>query len=610
MLELFVILFAVVSRIIFQLISAKLDYSPLALSAAYFFCYLFMLLERLIVPVATLFMFSSIGVWQIVFRKKLSRISFVVLCALPEAFILADVFRKRIFFISGAMRYYESNLVFVLYLFSLVFFSAGIVLLCRYWKCIPQIKKTVAIIIYAFNLAFALVQYLWPGMQVEMFVVSISAYLILLFTQRPELLMDHAVNAKNSASFEEECRRLFALSVSRRMILVRILNTKNISLYIGQDNYSKFLRYFSDSLRSVVSGHRGEFDIYYPGESLFAVCAESAGGKDMETLARNISKDLQRKTELLGFELYPELSVCVLSLPDDIGSWDYFEYFTRNFHKIIGKTERPVVIRDVAGTTDFKVKSGIDRILRDAFVQGRFEVFFMPVWGIKEKRFVCAEALVRLKDSVYGYVSPSVFLPAAENNGLVYKIGNIVFENVCRFIAGGEFKRMGLEYIEVRLSKAQCARTDLVDTVLECLNVYGVSPGQIRLEITENSGDFNPVLAEQNINSLYRMGILFALDDYGTGYSNIKKVTSFPLSAVKLDRLFIDGGESSVMLNVIKDTVRMMKRLDMEVCVDGVEDEKTALLAERIGCDFAQGSFYSRPMPEKQLADFMADGRA
>lgn len=604
-LELVVMLTAVLARIIFQLISAKLDYSPLALSAAYFFCYMFMVVERFIVPVATLFMFSSIGIWQILFKRTAARLCFLIACALPVAFILYDVPFKRIFFISGAMRYYESNAVIVLYLFSLAFFALGIFFLCKYRKIVPRIKKTLSIIIYAFNLAFALIQCLFPEIQVEMFVVSVSAYLILLFTQRPELLFDPAVNAKNAASFEEDCKRVFTLRLSRSMILLRLLNTKNISLCIGQENYSKFLRYFSAILRSVVSCHKGEFDIYYYDRSLFAVCAESAGKDDMEILAESINGTMQKTMEYMGFELFPEISVCVLSIPQDIENWEYFEYFSRNFHKIIGKTSRPALVRDFAGTTDFKIKNGIDRILRDAFQYEKFEVFFMPIWEKREKRFVAAEALVRLKDSVYGYIEPSLFLPAAENNGLVHEIGNIVFEKVCRFVSSDEFKTLGLRYIEVRLSKAQCAQIDLVDRVIDCLNVYGVSPGQIRFEITENSGDFNPALAEQNINSLYKIGIAFALNDYGTGYSSIKRVTSFPLRAVKLDKSFIAGIETPGMLSVIRNTVQMMKHLDMEVCVEGVDDESAALLVESLGCDLEQGLFYSQPLPEKQFSDFI-----
>lgn len=604
-LELLVILIAVLARVIFQLISAKLDYSPLALSAAYFFCYMFMVAERFIVPVATLFMLSSIGIWQILFKKNAARLCFLILCALPVVFILSDVPFKRIFFISGAMRYYESNAVIVLYLFSLAFFVAGIFLICKYRKIVPRIKKTLSIIIYAFNLAFALIQYLFPEIQVEMFVVSVSAYLILLFTQRPELLLDPSVNAKNAASFEEDCRRGFTLRLSRSMILLRLLNTKNISLYIGHENYSRFLRYFSDILRSVVSRRKGEFDIYYYDQSLFAVCAESAEKDDIESIAEDINRTLQKTIEYLGFELFPEISVCVLNIPDDIGNWDYFEYFSRNFHKVIGRTAKPALISDFAGTIDFKVKNEIDRILKDAVQYGNFEVFFMPVWGIRENRFVSAEALVKLKDNDYGYIEPSVFLPAAENNGLIHKIGSIVFEKVCRFASSSEFKSLGLEYIEVKLSKAQCAQIDVVDTVIDCLNAYGVSPEQIRFEITENSCDFNPALAEQNINSLHKIGILFALDDYGTGYSNIKRVTGFPLRAVKLDKSFIGEIDRSPMLNVIRNTVQMMKHLDMEVCVEGVDDENAALLAESLGCDFEQGLFYSKPLPEKQFSDFI-----
>ena len=137
------------------------------------------------------------------------------------------------------------------------------------------------------------------------------------------------------------------------------------------------------------------------------------------------------------------------------------------------------------------------------------------------------------------------------------------------------------------------------------MNVHGVLPEQIRFEITEDSSDSASSLAESNIRTLHGLGVSFALDDYGTGYSNIKKVTGLPLKTVKLDKSFVDEMKDPVMWGVIQDTVHMLKALKMEVFVEGIEDEESAAAFEKLGADSISGYYWATPLPEEEFVQFI-----
>ena len=150
-----------------------------------------------------------------------------------------------------------------------------------------------------------------------------------------------------------------------------------------------------------------------------------------------------------------------------------------------------------------------------------------------------------------------------------------------------------------------------MDKIRNWLEVYNVEPEQLRLEITENAATFNPQIVEKNILMLKEMGINFALDDYGTGYSNIKKVISLPFSVVKLNKTFVDEIDSPTTVSLVKDTIHMLKSLGKGVLIEGVETEERAdffmnLRCDKgLACEYLQGFYFSKPLPQTEFVKFI-----
>lgn len=168
-----------------------------------------------------------------------------------------------------------------------------------------------------------------------------------------------------------------------------------------------------------------------------------------------------------------------------------------------------------------------------------------------------------------------------------------------------DVERIPLDYIEINLSMVQCMQQELGEKVQFYLNKYNLKPDQINLEITETAASTAQDIVEDNIQKLSKQGISFSLDDYGTGYSNISRIISLPFHIVKLDKSLTDKVEDPKMKTLLKNTICMLKEIGMEIVVEGVETQETLEQFVNLKCDFIQGFYFSKPLPEQEFVEFI-----
>jgi EAL domain-containing protein (putative c-di-GMP-specific phosphodiesterase class I) len=157
-----------------------------------------------------------------------------------------------------------------------------------------------------------------------------------------------------------------------------------------------------------------------------------------------------------------------------------------------------------------------------------FEVYYQPIWDVQKERFCSAEALVRLHDPEFGYVSPGLFIPEAEQSGAIVDVGRIVLQKICQFLGKVDFAATKLSYVELNLSVEQCMQPDLVPQLLGLLKENHVESNRINLEITETSASYSQAVIDNNMKAFAQEGITLSLDDYGTGYSSLARMLSLP----------------------------------------------------------------------------------
>ncbi len=333
-------------------------------------------------------------------------------------------------------------------------------------------------------------------------------------------------------------------------------------------------------------------------DSFTGLCKHSAYAASL------INDALHQTVKIDKFDLNLIPYVCLAKCPEDIDNFQSLISFGTDFHEKLPYNGEVIHADGSTVKRMVSLLTGMDSIIERALANHGFHVYYQPIYSIEKKRFVSAEALLRLIDEKEGFISPEIFIPAAEKSGAIHKIGDYVLTEVFQFIASSEYKKLGLEYIEINLSVSQCMHHGLADSILESMNRYGVSSNQVNLEITESAASYDQSVMSENLEQLSAAGLTFSLDDYGTGYSNMYRIAALPLKIVKLDKTFVNN-QNSKMWTILQNTVRMIKDLNMEIVVEGIETEEMVKKFSDLKCDFIQGYFFSKPIPQREFVEFI-----
>jgi diguanylate cyclase (GGDEF)-like protein len=249
-------------------------------------------------------------------------------------------------------------------------------------------------------------------------------------------------------------------------------------------------------------------------------------------------------------------------------------------------------------------KLQLTKALKKAIANNELILHFQPKTDLASGQIIAAEALIRWVSPEYGFIPPVVFIPLAEQAGVITDITHWVIEH--SVIACKEWHELGFNKlrIAVNLSAEDFKRGNLSTHTMSSLHQADLSAHFLELELTESMlmDDINYI--QKQINELRASGISFSIDDFGTGYSNLGYLTKFNVSTLKLDRSFVMNiCHSTNELQIVKAIIEMSKSLGITNVADGVEDQETASMLAELGCEIGQGYFWSKPLAQK---DFIA----
>jgi EAL domain-containing protein (putative c-di-GMP-specific phosphodiesterase class I) len=246
--------------------------------------------------------------------------------------------------------------------------------------------------------------------------------------------------------------------------------------------------------------------------------------------------------------------------------------------------------------------------LRSALEQREFVLYYQPEIELETRRIVGLEALIRWRHPRRGIVSPSEFIPLAEESGLILPIGDWGMAEVCRQIQewSREHPSERAPRICVNLSARQFAREGLADHVEALLVRTGISSHQLGLEMTESSFVTDSRTAMEVLGSLRRLGVSLLLDDFGTGYNSLDRLHVFPFDVLKIERSFIrrmTQGEQP--LHIVRTIIDLARVMGMEVVAEGIETVEQYDLLREMNCRFGQGYLFARPMPFEEITPLL-----
>jgi diguanylate cyclase (GGDEF)-like protein len=379
---------------------------------------------------------------------------------------------------------------------------------------------------------------------------------------------------------------------------------KDINDTLGHDAGDALIRTIADRLRGIVSDQDRVARI--GGDEFMVLQTGAADDQAVAALSAEIQRCLSAPYALVGHTVEVTVSIGVAGAPRDgetvarlmksaglaleagkMGGRNRISFFTSGLDR------------------DLSERLRLEKAVQSSLATESFELYYQPTVAMPERRLVGFEALLRMRDETGAMVSPAVFVPIAEQMGLIDAISEWALRQACRTALGWPD---GLK-IAVNLSPAQFVRGRLCERIARVLAETGLEAGRLELEITEglllNKSD--EVLDE--LRRLKELGASIVMDDFGTGYSSLSYLWQFPFDKIKIDRAFmlaLDARDHGNAETIVKTIIDLGRSLRVTVTVEGVETARQVAFLTEAGCDQIQGFYFGRPMPQIDLAAHIA----
>ncbi len=237
-----------------------------------------------------------------------------------------------------------------------------------------------------------------------------------------------------------------------------------------------------------------------------------------------------------------------------------------------------------------------------ALEEGQFELYYQPKISFETGDIMGMEALIRWHHPVRGFVSPDEFIPLAEQTGIITKIDEWGLRTACWQCKRWQDKGLPPVKVSVNMSQAQFYRTDVLTTIKNVLAETSLDPKWLEIEVTETMAMQDIERTISVLDRIRNMGISISMDDFGSGYSSLSSLKTIPLDILKIDRsLVCDLDENDVSKQITSAIVELGKAMKLVILAEGVETTEQISFLKKIGCDLAQGYYYSKPRPADEI---------
>jgi diguanylate cyclase (GGDEF)-like protein/PAS domain S-box-containing protein len=420
---------------------------------------------------------------------------------------------------------------------------------------------------------------------------------------------DGLTELPNRVLFQERLRD--ALEQSRRsgnlvaLMLLDLDKFKDINDTLGHHVGDLLLRNVSKRLKTCV--RQTDTVSRFGGDEFAVLLTNISSADDASTVAESILSSIAEPQLLDDNEVVCTASLGITLFPEDgmdpeqlLKNADLALYRSKSdgrsrYHFYVAEMDEEV-----------RRRKSIARDLRMALADEQLNLFYQPLVDLASGEIVGAEALVRWSHPTRGMIPPASFIPIAERNELIFRLGRWVLRRACSQMRLWEKEGLGARKVSVNLSPAQFRHTELLDTIKEVIADTGIEPHQLQLEITETIAMTNFEYSIQVLKELRRLGVTIAIDDFGTGYSSLNYLKHFPVDKLKIDKSFItDLSGHPENAAIVRAIISLGHGIGARVNVEGVETFEQLSFMRDHACDECQGYYFSAPLPANDYSDLL-----
>lgn len=418
----------------------------------------------------------------------------------------------------------------------------------------------------------------------------------LMFKLQQSLLYDKETGVLNKLGFLQQYPQFFAPDQQVVATLIKVQSLEELSQFIGTANTSELLKQFLNRLQEKVVSHSLIARVSY--SSFLWVRKEC--GDDQQLLADIEAVFARLQTPyLLGIrKIKIKTFAGIMKLPQDTENFKLMIPYTT-----LAATKAEEALKRYLFFTPGFLQESLDDIeietaLSHALENKELEVYLQPQMDIRGHVIAGAEALLRWKHPVKGFIPPDRFIPVAERNGQILEIGDWVLNQGIGYAVEINQSRQDSIPISINLSSHQIQAPGFFEYLQQCINDWHCQPAWIKLEITES------VLLEKSdevlrtLLQIAALGITISLDDFGTGYSSLSYLTKYPISQIKIDRAFMNDIPLHLdNTELVKAIIKLAEILHFEVVAEGIESLEQLTFLNTTSCKLVQGYYFYKPMP-------------
>jgi EAL domain-containing protein (putative c-di-GMP-specific phosphodiesterase class I)/GGDEF domain-containing protein len=459
------------------------------------------------------------------------------------------------------------------------------------------IKLWMIMWIVAAAIQFVYSQYLLVG-----FASALGMVILFFELENPEANIDRKTGVFNARAFSEYIKQCFNQGKDSCGIFLALGDNHmyETSMYDRMDDLvfeiSRFLRVLPNA--KIFKTDVREFAILFSDKDDMEKACEMIDNRFKTTW---LDSDGSEDAVVLNPYVIIVSSITLVKSEEEL--INLLKYFRAH---IMNNPEGHTMFVDESTVEAKRVREEMIDTINGALADDRVEVFYQPIYSTAKKRFTSAEALVRIRRDDGSLIPPGMFIPVAEETGLIAKLGERVFEKTCQFITENKLANYGVEYIEVNLSVVQCENKSLARTYIDIMDRHNIPPSFINLEITETASIAMRKILLDNMKVLIDYGVRFSLDDFGNGESNLNYIVDMPVEIVKFDKDMTQAYfKNEKAKHVLRAATDMIHGLKLKVVAEGVETKQQLDTLEGLGIDYIQGYYFSKPVEAGQYLKFL-----
>lgn len=534
---------------------------------------------------------------------RLPNIFIRILFSIPWVFyyilILGNPFHHLLFYFENN-NYYRGPLHLALYAISLFYLIIMLHTLFKRHKKISFVDFSSFVISLFLPLIAIIFQFFLRGIILECFAFSISALFLLLIVQNDRNLIESITGLQNNFAFTTVLRDRLLQKTPFAITLVHSREFKSLQFYLDNNSYNNILIQISSWLESIT---KKRFQLFILSENVFAFVSSKFVKKEMlGELSLEIIHRSQEPWFLGDVEIKLAFQAATLRIPEDCKTAnqirDYIEQFT--FLTELYSDRHIIYAKDFISENHLR-QARIAYALQAKMENRSLDILYQAIYSTQEKRTYALESLINLNLPDGSNAHQSEVLKIAERIGLGKRLGELIMEESFAWYLSHKLYEKNIK-LQIRLLESFCLELDWAHTIIKLADKMKMDLSYLCLQITETAITNNLINIKQNMNILIEKKVLFALDDYGSGYTDFSEILDMPFGLVKLDKIIVQAAfKNSLGAKLLEGTVSLFKQLNWPIVAEGVESKAQLQYLENLDLHFFQGYYIGYPEIGKKI---------